>query len=111
MKYERDYRATPDCPRETQDVIALVDLRAFLGAERFRKLVLMYDVPVERRASSWADPEVFNQLSMSMNFAAGVTGYPVAAFARKYILASYLAYMGDLVDAEGFPREDEGASS
>jgi hypothetical protein len=111
MKYERDYTATPDCPRETQDVIALVDLREYLGAKSFNALVATYNVPPARRGPEWDDAAVFETLSHILELVAGVTGYPVAAFARKYILASMLAYYGDRVDAEGFRRETEGASS
>lgn len=94
--YKRFYA---ELTREQADEQAIEDIREYLSDKQWATLMMMVE-------------EEYPIHQFNMGFAiAGVQGYPVHAFLRKYRLEAFRAWMheGDdavLTDEQGFPLPD-----
>ena len=87
-------------PREDADKAAIQDIREWLSQEAMETLV--------HTAGRATDAQGFSAINFALSFA-GVSGYPVHAFGRRYCLEAYRAWMAE-PDEEGvsYPTDEQG---
>lgn len=88
--------------RKEADEKAIADMRDYLGNDRFESIVAAIDVAKQ------SGPIPVHSIRAQLELLAGITGYPLGAFCRRYFLEDYRAWMhsGDdavMTDEEGFP--------
>ena len=98
MSQKVDYSGIAD--RRQKDDKAIADIQSYLGEKAWKVLL--------EEALKVQSGNDFQQINIAMSFA-GISGFPVHAFGRRYCLVGYREWMAK-PDEEGksFPTDEHG---